>query len=105
MILKMLDYEKMQQANAMKESWTYFDNITTARVSYDEEIGETVVSCTFKGNDGVTTFAVKHLAYLMSDDGKTIDRIRCAEKDGCTGEEASYGTLQEAASAALNAED
>ena len=104
MILKMLDYEKMQQANAMKESWTYFDNITTARVAYDEEIGETVVSCTFKGNDGVTTFAVKHLAYLMSDDGKTIDRIRCAEKDGCTGEEASYGTLQEAASAALNAE-
>ena len=105
MILKMLDYEKMQQTNAMKESWTYFDNITTARVAYDEEIGETVVSCTFKGNDCVTTFAVKHLAYLMSDDGKTIDRIRCAEKDGCTGEEASYGTLQEAASAALNAED
>ena len=105
MILKMLDYEKMQQENAMKESWTYFDNITTARVAYDEETGETVVSCTFKGNDGVTTFAVKHLAYLMSDDGKTIDRIRCAEKDGCTCEEASYGTLQEAASAALNAED
>lgn len=105
MILKMLDYEKMQHASGEKESWTYFDNITTARVAYDEEIGETVVSCTFKGETGVTTFAVNHLAYLMSDDGKTIDRIRCAEKEGSTGDDAPYKTLQEAASVALNAED
>ena len=105
MILKMLDYEKMQNASVEKESWTYFDNISTARVTYDEEIGETVVSCTFKGDTGVTTFVVKHMAYLMSDDGKTIDRIRCAEKEGDTCEDASYKTLQEAANAALNSKD
>ena len=105
MILKMLDYEKMQHANSVKESWTYFDNITTARVAYDEDIGETVVSCTFKGDAGITTFTVKHLAYLMSDDGKTIDRIRCAEKEGSTGEDAPYNTLQEAATVALAPEN
>ena len=106
MILKMLDYEQMKHENAVKESWTYFDNIDTARVTYDEDIKMTVVSCTFRGNSSVTTFAVKHLAYLMSDDGKTIDRIRAAEPESedCHDEEA-LKTLQEAAHIALTAED
>lgn len=105
MILKMLDYEKSKHGNYEKESWTYFDNIDTARVTYDEDIEETVVSCTFKGDTGMTTFDVKHLAYLMSDDGKTIDRIRCAEREASTDEDRAYETLQEAAAVALNAED
>ncbi len=105
MILKMLDYEQMKHENAVKESWTYFDNIDTARVTYDEEIEETVVSCTFKGDSGMTTFVVKHLAYLMSDDGKTIDRIRCAEHDRQLNEDTEHKTLQEAAHIALTAED
>lgn len=94
MILKMLDYEKMKNENAVKESWTYFDNITSARVTYNEDTKNTVVSCSFKNND-VVTFSVKYLAYLMSDDGKTIDRIRAAEPDN-TQEEKVYETLQEA---------
>ena len=98
MILKMLDYEKMKNENAVKESWTHFDNITSARVTYDEDIKQTVVSCSFKNNDMVT-FTVKHLAYLMSDDGKTIDRIRAAEPE-ITQEEKVYETLQEAVLAA-----
>ncbi len=106
MILKMLDYEKMKHENAEKESWTYFDNITTARVTYDEDAKETVVSCTFKGDSGVISFVVKHLAYLMSDDGKTIDRIRAAvpDREDCSDDEA-LKTLQEAAHKALTAED
>jgi hypothetical protein len=103
MILKMLDYEQMKHENAAKESWTYIDNIETARVTYEEDIKETVVSCTFKGDTGVTTFVVKHLAYLMSDDGKTIDRIRCAERDVACDD--VYATLQEAASIAINDKD
>jgi hypothetical protein len=98
MILKMLDYEKMKEQSVEKESWTYFDNITSARVTYDEEIKHTVVSCSFK-NDDMVTFSVKHLAYLMSDDGKTIDRIRAAEPDISQGEKV-YETLQEAVMAA-----
>ena len=105
MILKMLDYEQMKHENAVKESWTYFDNIDTARVTYDEDIEETVVSCTFKGDSGMTTFVVKHLAYLMSDDGKTIDRIRCKERDVAADDESVCKTLQEAAHIALTAED
>lgn len=98
MILKMLDYENMKNESAVKESWTYFDNITSARVTYDEDIKQTVVSCSFKNNDMVT-FIVKHLAYLMSDDGKTIDRIRTAEPEITQGERV-YETLQEAVRAA-----
>lgn len=105
MILKMLDYEKSKNGSYEKESWTYFDNIDTVRVTYDEDIEETVVSCTFKGDTGMTTFAVKHLAYLMSDDGKTIDRIHCAERTASANEGKVYETLQEAAAVALNAED
>ena len=105
MILKMLDYEQMKHENAVKESWTYLDNIKTARVTYDEDIKETVVSCTFKGDSDVTTFVVKYLAYLMSDDGKTIDRIRCAEKDVDAADNSACKTLQEAASIALNDKD
>ena len=98
MILKMLDYENMKNEKAVKESWTYFDNITSARVTYDEDIKQTVVSCSFKNNDMVT-FTVKHLAYLMSYDGKTIDRIRTAEPEITQGERV-YETLQEAVRAA-----
>ena len=105
MILKMLDYEKSKHGAYEKESWTYFDNIETARVTYDEDIEENVVSCTFKGDTGMTTFAVKHQAYLMSDDGKTIDRIRPAERDASTDDDKAYKTLQEAAVVALNVED
>ena len=104
MILKMLDYEKSKNGAYEVESWTYFDNLETARVTYDEDIEETVVSCTFKGDTGITTFTVKHLAYLMSDDGKTIDRIRCAERDASTDEVKVYETFQEAVTAALNDE-
>jgi hypothetical protein len=105
MILKMLDYEKSKHCNHEVESWTYFDNIETARVTLDEDINETVVSCTFKGDTGIITFTVKHLAYLMSDSGKTIDRIRCAVRDASSGEDKVYDTLQEAADHAINAED
>jgi hypothetical protein len=105
MILKMLDYEKSKHGAYGVESWTYFDNIETARVTYDEDIKETVVSCTFKGDTSMTTFTVKHLAYLMTDDGKTFDRIRCAERDASTDDNKVYETLQEAAAVALNAED
>jgi hypothetical protein len=47
----------------------------------------------------MVTFTVKHLAYLMSDDGKTIDRIRAAEPE-ITHVERVYETLQEAVQAA-----
>ena len=104
MILKMLDYEKSKNGSYEVESWTYFDNIDTARTTFDEDAQETVVSCTFKGESGVTTFTVKHLAYLMSDAGKTIDRITAAVRTDSTEDEPGvYDTLQKAAAAAINA--
>ena len=102
MILKMLDYEKSNNGSYMKESWTYFDKITSARTYYDEEIKEAVVCCSFADNDMVH-FAVPHVAYLMSDDGKTIDRISAAEKDAVSADSGGM-TLQEAVQSALTNE-
>ncbi len=102
MILKMLDSEKSKDGTYYKDSWTYFDNITSARAIYDEDIDECVVSCTFKDND-IVTFVVKHMAYLMSDDGKTIDSIRPAKRDVPTDEKV-FNTLQEAVHSALTNE-
>ena len=103
MILKMLDYEKSKNGSYEVESWTYLDNIDTARTTFDEDAKETVVSCTFKGESGVITFTVKHLAYLMSDAGKTIDRITGAVRTDSTEDEPGvYDTLQKAAAAAIN---
>ena len=103
MILKMLDYEKSKDGSYEVESWTYLDNIDTARTTFDEDAQEEVVSCTFKGESDVITFTVKHLAYLMSDAGKTIDRITGAVRTDSTEDEPGvYDTLQKAAAAAIN---
>lgn len=77
MILKMLDCEDMKHEKSVKDSWTYLDNITSARVTYDEDVKETVISCTFKGSDDVIAITVKYLGILMSDTGCIIDRIYC----------------------------
>lgn len=103
MILKTLDYRQGKHNSGVYEEWNYFDNIVTASNYYDEDIKQTVVRCSFKDGNNVT-FAIPNVAYLMSDSGKTIDKIYGAKVDelGDT-KEAVYNTLQDAANAALDA--
>ena len=79
MILKLLDYEQSAKQNATYDVWTYFDNITTARNFYNEGTDSVVVCCTFRDGNSVN-LEVPYEAYLMSDSGKTIDRIYDAGK-------------------------
>lgn len=101
MILKTLDYRQSKTENSAYEEWNFFDNITSASVLFDEEIKMTVVRCSFRDGNTVT-FAIPNVAYLMSDTGKTIEKIMAAnvEELGDT-EEAVYNTLQEAADVAM----
>ena len=93
MILKILDHRKGKQDNHYFEEWTYFDNIQSASAYYDENCKEAVVRCAFKdGND--ITFTITDVAYLMSDTGKTVDRLTAAVKDT---EQDAFPTLMDAA--------
>ena len=101
MILKTLDYRQSQHQNSAYEEWNYFDNIVNASVFFDEEVKMTVVRCTFRDGN-IVTFSIPNVAYLMSDTGKTIEKVMAAnvEELGDT-EEAVYNTLLDAANAAM----
>ena len=100
MILKTLDYRQCKENSGVYEEWNYFDNIVNASTYFDEGSKMTVVRCTFRDGN-IITFAIPNVAYLMSDTGKTIEKIMAAnvEELGDT-EEAVYNTLQDAANAA-----
>lgn len=102
MILKTLDYRKSQTEAVEIEEWNYFDNIQSAATTYDEVNKMAVVRCSFKDGNTIT-IAVPNVAYLMSDSGKTIDKIY-ATKDGdeWETEDPIYPTLQDAIDAAMN---
>lgn len=93
MILKNLDYKQSENCSSVYEEWNYLDNITSASVYYDEGSKMTVVRCHFR-DDSLVTLAIPNVAYLMSDTGKTIEKIVGAnvEELGDT-EEAVYSTM------------
>ena len=101
MILKIKDYMKSENQNVMLDVWNYFDNITSASNFYHEGSKETVVRCTFRDGNTVT-FDILYEAYLMSDTGKTIERIYAAKKES-DGETERFETLQAAVDHAMNA--
>lgn len=102
MILKTLDFRKGENENVLHDEWNYFDNIVSASNYFDEGSGMTVVGCKFRDGNMVT-IAIPYEAYLMSDNGKTIDRIYAAEVDhsGST-EEPIFPTMQQAIDFAKN---
>lgn len=57
------------------ESWEYYDNVKIARTYYDEELHRPCVKLYFDrtGLDNGELFPVNEVAYLMNDNGKTIE--------------------------------
>lgn len=105
MILKILDYRPGRVKDGVHydvyEEWNYFDNIVSASNYYDETTKMTVVRCKFR-DESMVTFAIPNVAYLMSDTGKTIEKIVPATVDELEDTEPVYSTLQDAASAAMS---
>jgi hypothetical protein len=101
MILKIKDYMKSENQSVLLDVWNYFDNITSASNFYHEGSKETVVRCTFRDGNTIT-FDILYEAYLMSDTGKTIERIFAAKKEP-DGETERFENLQDAIDHAMNA--
>ena len=99
MILKMRTQREGKEANVLYDEWNYFDNIESASNYYDEGSGNSVVRCGFR-DGSVVTFSILDVAYLMSDAGKTIEKLYAAVRDSDTEAEDAYSTLQDAVSAA-----
>ena len=100
MILKIKDYIESEHQSALLDVWNYFDNITSASSFYHEGSKETVVRCTFRDGNTIT-FDILYEAYLMSDTGKTIERIFAAKKEP-SGDTESFRLLQDAVDHAMN---
>ena len=100
MILKTLDYRPGKEQSNVYEEWNYFDNIVSASNYYDETSGLPVVRCRFR-DDNIVTIAIPNVAYLMSDTGKTIDKIMPADVAELGDTEPIYNTMQDAVVAAL----
>ena len=100
MILKTLVYRQGKEQNHFFDEWNYFDNIVSASNYFDENTKSTVVRCVFR-DDSVITFDIPNVAYLMSDAGKTIDRIAPASVEELGETEPIYNTLQDAVAEAM----
>ena len=100
MILKTLDYRKSKNNSGVYEEWNYFDNIESARSYFDEEIKMSVVCCRFRDGNMVT-ISIPNVAYLMSDTGKTIEKIVPADVEELGETDPVYNTLQEAVDKAM----
>lgn len=100
MILKTLDYRQGKEQSNVFEEWNFFDNIESASNYFDEEVRMTVVRCRFR--DGhLVTFSIPNVAYLMSDTGKTIEKIVAATVEELGDTDPVYNTLQEAVAEAM----
>lgn len=100
MILKVLDYRQGKEKNHVFEEWTFLDNIVSASSYYDEESKLPAVRCRFR-DDSVVTISIPNVAYLMSDTGKTIDKIVPADVEELGDTEPIYNTLQDAVAEAM----
>lgn len=100
MILKTLDYRQGKEQNNFYEEWNYFDNIENAASYYDEEVKLPVVRCQFR-DGSLVTVTIPNVAYLMSDTGKTIDKIVPADVEELGDTEHVYNTLQDAVTQAM----
>ena len=55
------------------DKWNYIDGIVSCGVFYDTKEKCTMVE--FKDNGGIITLALQDEAYLINDNGKTIEKI------------------------------
>lgn len=101
MILKVLDYQQ-DEDGVIYDEWNYFDNIENASSYYDKGAGLPVVRCKFR-DANVVTIAIPNVGYLMSDTGKTIDKIMPADVEELGDDDPVYNTLQEAMEKAMKA--
>lgn len=75
MILKVVEYEAEERGVGVAEKEKYIDKIASAEVYFDKERNLPAVNCSIE-NGGEVHVSVSAVAYLMNDNGKTIDKIK-----------------------------
>lgn len=75
MILKWLTVEKQENREELVDVWHYIDKIDEMTVRWSEVTNGTVVGLRIHDTADIIDVAVTSEAYLLSDDGKTVDRI------------------------------
>lgn len=100
MILKVVEYEQRDNTEGAYEVVNYIDGITNASVTFDETIELPTVKCTID-NAAVISISVPSVAYLMNNNGKTIDRIAAPKFDGPESD-GVFPELHDAISEAVN---
>lgn len=75
MVLKWLTYERDSKGDGYHEIWNFVDNVKEASVYWDDKITCTCVKVSFRDGDG-QVFAVQNEGYILSDSGKTIERVK-----------------------------
>jgi len=78
MVFKWLTYEKDSKGNGYHEIWHFVDNVKESSVYWDEELRCTCVHVSI-GNDEGCVYPVHNAAFILSDSGKTIERIKAPD--------------------------
>lgn len=75
MILKWLTVEKKENSEALVDVWHYIDKVDEVTVRWSDATDGTVVGLRIHDAADIIDVAVTSEAYLLSDDGKTVERI------------------------------
>lgn len=78
MVFKWLTYEKDSKGDGYHENWHFVDNVKESSVYWSEELRCTCVHVSI-GNDEGCVYPVHNAAFLLSDSGKTIERIKAPD--------------------------
>ena len=75
MILKWLTVEKKEDSEVLVDVWHYIDKVDEVTVRWSDVTDGTVVGLRIHDVADIIDVAVTSEAYLLSDDGKTVERI------------------------------
>lgn len=64
-----------QAENVFRDQWNFIDGIIDASIYYDEMCESVVAALEFESRPHMK-IAICHEAYLLNDNGKTIEKVR-----------------------------
>lgn len=79
MIFKWLTFEKDNDGKNYHDVWHFVDNVKEVSVFWNEDTKCTCASVWFGDGREMVTYAVHNAGYLLSDSGKTIERVKVPE--------------------------
>ena len=79
MIFKWLTFEKDKDGENYHDVWNFVDNVKDASVFWNEDLKCACIRLVFSDEKLSAVYAVHNAGYLLSDSGKTIERVKVPE--------------------------